>query len=124
MSLSALLIGGVCLLLGGGVGGYMLAVKPHAALERPPQQLLALQEGQAQLVAERSKPLQIDAELRATLAETPPACVQVLGGDPLSAQCLLQACWQYGQSAAQRPDCDAVETLAVETRTPEAPIEL
>jgi len=36
-----------------------------------------------------------------------------LGGDPLSPQCMLQACWQYGQSAAQRPDCDAVEALVV-----------
>ena len=123
-----LLLIGAALLLGGAVGGVAIGSRQTAGLEATAslqaEHLAAIHRSQQDLAATLSRPVTLDAELRAELAQTPPACVLVLGGDPLSAQCLLQACWQYGQSAAQRPDCDAVETLAVETLTPETPIEL
>ena len=73
-----------------------------------------IQDGQRALVEAAGWPVVIDAEVRASLAEVPPACISKLGGDPMSAQCALMACWAFGQSAAQRPDCDAVEALVVE----------
>ena len=115
-----LIAGAVALLLGGGAGGYMIGTRPGRAVEAQAElvasqaaQLEALQTGQVQLLEQATQPVVLDAELRAELAQTPPACVEALGGDPLSAQCLLMACWQYGQSSAQRPDCDSVEALTV-----------
>ena len=125
MTVAWMVAGGLALLLGGGAGGFVLAGRSSAVLEAQAQiasaqaeQLEALAAGQQALVEQVSKPLVLDAELRSTLAKTPPACVAALGGDALSPQCLLMACWQYGQSAAQRPDCDAVEALAVSALTP------
>ena len=100
---------------GAGAG---LAVRPrdksHKVLEAQAQSLDALLDGQTEILTEAQKPVVLDANLKATLAETPPACIRELGGDPLSPQCLLMACWSYGQSSAQRPDCDAVEALVVQ----------
>jgi len=51
------------------------------------------------------RPVVIDAEIRDKLADTPPACV----AEPLGLACQVQACWQYGQSAAQRPECGDIQ---------------
>ena len=112
--IAALIVGGV-LLFGGGLatGVAVNKQKTHKILEEQTQLIGTIQDGQRALVEAAGKPVVIDAEVRATLAEVPPACIASLGGDPLSPQCMLQACWQYGQSAAQRPDCDAVEALVV-----------
>ena len=74
----------------------------------------ALQEGQAEILAEVNQPIVIDAELRATLAEVPVQCRKDMGGDPTSVQCQWATCLQFGQSSAQRPECRAVETLMIE----------
>ena len=72
-----------------------------------------LQDGQRQLVEAAGKPVVIDAEVRAALANVPPACVVSLGGDPMTAACSMQLCWSYGQSSAQRPPCDEVTEAAL-----------
>lgn len=115
--IAALVVGGV-LLFGGGIatGVALNRDKTHKILEEQTQLIGAIQDGQRELVEVAGRPVVIDAEVRATLASVPPACVEELGGDPLSPACLLMACWQYGQSAAQRPDCDAVEALVVESQ--------
>jgi hypothetical protein len=115
MSISLYLLGSVVLFLAGGITGYTVADKQSDVAEQHTHQLRQLQQGQADLAAEVSKPIVLDAELRSELGKTPPACVTALGGDPLSPQCLLQTCWQYGQSSAQRPDCDGAEKLVVDT---------
>lgn len=115
MSISIMIATGLALLLGGGIGGYILGNNQSEAMEHQSQHLAALQAGQAAMATELSKPIVLDAELRSELGKTPPACIVSLGGDPLSAQCLLQMCWQYGQSSAQRPDCDGAERLVVDT---------
>jgi hypothetical protein len=124
--ITAIIVGGV-LLFGGGVGlGVALNRDRTAdAIEAQTAMIGEIQDGQRALVEAAGRPVVIDAEVRASLAEVPPACVEALGGSPLSAQCLLMACWQYGQSAAQRPDCDSAEQLAVEalqapTQAPQA----
>lgn len=115
MSISAMLIASVALFLSGGIAGYMTADRQGDVAEAHTEQLRELQAGQATMVTELSKPVVLDAELRSELGKTPPACIVSLGGDPLSAQCLLQMCWQYGQSSAQRPDCDGAEGLVVDS---------
>ena len=115
MSISLYLLGSVVLFLAGGITGYTVADRQSDVAEQHTQQLRQLLLGQTSIAAEVSKPVVLDAELRSELGKTPPACVTALGGDPLSPQCLLQTCWQYGQSSAQRPDCDGAEALVVET---------
>jgi hypothetical protein len=92
-------------------------LKPDAsvkALEAQAEALQALQEGQARVLAEASKPVVIDAALRSTLAEVPVQCRTDAGGSPASVECQWATCLQYGQSSAQRPECRAVETLMVD----------
>ena len=55
------------------------------------------------------RPIVLDAETRASLAEIPPQCVTVLGGDPMSAACGWASCIRYGVQSAQRPECRAIE---------------
>ena len=117
MSISVLLLGSVALFLSGGIAGYITADRQADTAEAHTEQLRDLQAGQTALATELSKPVVLDAELRSELGKTPPACIVSLGGDPLSAHCLLQMCWQYGQSSAQRPDCDGAERLVVDTMT-------
>ena len=117
MSIRLYLLGSVVLFVAGGITGYTVADKQSDVAEQHTHQLRQLQQGQADLAAEVSKPIVLDAELRSELGKTPPACVASLGGDPLSPQCLLQTCWQYGQSSAQRPDCDGAERLVIESLT-------
>lgn len=102
--------------LGAGFGAGW-GLKPDAsvkALEAQVGAIEALQEGQAEILAEINQPVVIDAELKATLAEVPVQCRKDMGGDPTSVQCQWATCLQFGQSSAQRPECRAVETLMIE----------
>lgn len=86
-----------------------------AAIEAHTEALTELQEGQRALVEAAGRPVVIDAELRATLAEVPVQCLRDAGGDPLGVECAWATCLQYGQSSAQRPECRAVQDLLVST---------
>jgi hypothetical protein len=110
----ALIVGGV-LLFGGGIatGVSLNKQKTHKILEEQTQLIGTIQDGQRALVEAASQPVIIDAEVRASLARVPPACVEALGGDALSPICSLQYCWSMGVQSGQRPDCDAVEALVI-----------
>ena len=109
-----LLLGGVLVFLAGGVAGFAVSRDRVDDVIAEQTLLIAeLQDGQRAMVEAAGKPVVIDAEVRAALSSVPPACVKSLGGDPMTAQCLLQTCWAFGQSSAQRPDCDAAEAAAV-----------
>jgi hypothetical protein len=92
--------------------------KAVAALEAQAQSLDAVLDGQTEILTAAQKPVVLDAELKATLAETPPTCIREMGGDPMSSQCLLTLCWAHGTSSAQRPSCSAVEALTTQALTP------
>ena len=115
--LAALIVGGV-LLFGGGLatGVALNRDKTHKILEEQTQLIGTIQDGQRELVEAAGKPVVIDAEVRASLARVPPACVEALGGDALSPICSLQYCWSMGVQSGQRPDCDAVEALVVQSQ--------
>ena len=114
---TALIVGGV-LLFGGGIatGVALNRDKTHKILEEQTQLIGAIQDGQRELVEVAGRPVVNDAEVRASLARVPPACVEALGGNPLSPICSLQYCWSMGVQSGQRPDCDAVEALVVESQ--------
>lgn len=100
--------------IGGGAVGW--AVKPDQAakvLEQQAAAIEAMQAGQVQLLEQAAAPVVIDAELRSQLADVPVQCLQELGGHPLGVQCQWATCLQYGQSAAQRPECSQVRDLLV-----------
>lgn len=102
--------------LGAGFGAGW-GLKPDAsvkALEAQVGAIEALQEGQAEILAEINQPVVIDAELKATLAEIPVQCRKDAGGDPRSVECQWATCLQFGQSSANRPECRAVEALMIE----------
>ena len=66
---------------------------------------------QAAVAEAMARPIVIDAELRAQLAEVPVQCIKSMGGDPQSSDCFAATCWQFGQTGAQRPECgEAVKT--------------
>ena len=113
--LAALIVGGV-LLFGGGMATGVAFNRRSTEKVIAEQTLLigAIQDGQRQLIEAAGKPVVIDAEVRASLASVPPACISKMGGDPRSAECLLIQCWSYGQSSAQRPSCEAVQKLVME----------
>lgn len=69
---------------------------------------------QTEIITKLNEPVVIDAEIRATLAKTPPACVPSLGGDPSGPACLMVTCWSYGQTAAQRPECHDLQEQVME----------
>jgi hypothetical protein len=99
-------------------------MKPDAsvkALEAQTEAIEALQAGQTQILAEASKPIVLDAELKATLAEVPVQCRKDLGGDPMAVACQWATCLQFGQSSAQRPECRAVEQLMIDALKASAP---
>lgn len=112
----------IVLLAFAGGAGVGLSIRPkdnsHKTLEAQAQSLDAILDGQTEILTAAQKPVVLDAELKATLAETPPTCIREMGGDPMSAQCLLTLCWAHGTSSAQRPDCDAVEALTTQSLTP------
>ena len=102
-----------------GVGfGAGWGLKPNAAaeaLEAQAESIKAIQDSQQKMLENANKPVVIDAQLRAQLASVPVQCVKDLGGDPNTVQCLWATCLQFGQSAAQRPECRQVEQLMIDT---------
>ena len=108
----------VVALAGFGAGWGMKPDASVKALEAQTDAIEALQAGQAEILAEASKPVVLDAELKATLAEVPVQCRKDLGGDPMSVACQWATCLQFGQSSAQRPECRAVETLMIDSLKP------
>lgn len=108
----ALIIG-----LGAGVGaGVGISGAAHSkaaarAVEAQAENIKALQDGQAEILENATKPIVLDAELKSQLAEVPVQCRTEAGGDPTSAECQWATCLQYGQSSAQRPECSKVTEL-------------
>ena len=114
MTATILIVSGVALLLSGGAVGWSLrGERTSKILEAQTELIGEVQTQQNKLLETAQKPIVIDAEVKAALADLPPACIVSAGGDPLSPQCALQSCWRYGQSAAQRPNCDGVEKAAL-----------
>lgn len=99
-------------------------LKPDAsvkALEAQTEAIEALQAGQSAILEQASKPVVLDAELKASLAEIPAQCRKDLGGDPMSVACQWATCLQFGQSSANRPECRAVEALMIDTMKASTP---
>jgi hypothetical protein len=112
-----LIVIAVLVSIGAGFGAGW-GLKPDAsvkALQAQTEAIEALQVGQTAILAEASKPIVLDAELKATLAEVPVQCRVDLKGDPNSVQCQWATCLQFGQSSAQRPECRQIEQLMVDT---------
>jgi hypothetical protein len=110
------LVVGILAALGGGFAAGR-ATSNRSTVEALEAQAAAMQaQGDAlvQLQEQAARPVVLDAELRATLAQTPPACVQALGGDPAGPACLMLTCWSYGQSAAQRPECSQLQASVLQ----------
>ena len=110
-----LIIGGV-LLFGGGIatGIGLKSDQTAKVVERQTELIGELQDGQRALVEAASKPIVLDAELRASLASTPVQCVAELGGDPMSIQCAWATCGAFGQSDAGRLECSQLTRKLVE----------
>ena len=103
--------------VGAGFGAGW-GLKPDAsvkALEVQAQSIDALLDGQTEILTEAQKPVIIDAELRSELAEVPVQCRIKAGGDPSSVQCQWATCLQFGQSSANRPECNDIKELLVES---------
>ena len=114
VSLSAVVLAGGGFLAGRGTAPD--DVEQVAGLvEAQSVQLDVLGDQMVDVANAAGRPVTLDAETRAALAQTPPQCVQVLGGDPLSPACAWATCLQYGQSSAQRPECRAVEASYLAT---------
>lgn len=103
------------LLTGFGAGWGLKPDAAAEALEAQAESIKAIQDGQQKMLENANKPVVIDAQLRAQLASVPVQCVKELGGDPNTVQCLWATCLQFGQSAAQRPECRQVEQLMIDT---------
>ena len=84
-------------------------------------QLDIVLDGMSDLAGRVGRPITIDAETRASLAEIPPQCVALLGGDPMSLSCALFSCIQYGQSTANRPECSAIQAAYITSLRLEQP---
>lgn len=114
-------------LFGGGVATGV-AVKSNGAAKVAKEQREAIAEvakGQKELmdavtssqsvvIEGLNRPIELDAELRATLTQIPPQCLSDLGGNPLSVQCQWAMCAVYGQSDRNRPECGPIVALLVE----------
>ena len=100
---------------GVGIAGGQHAKHTAKALEAHSASIVALQEGQAALLETATRPIVIDAEIRDQLADVPVQCRTAAGGDPMSPECQWATCLQYGQSSAQRPECEDVRDLMVES---------
>jgi len=105
--------------LGAGIGtGIGISGAGHSkaaarAIEAQADNITALQEGQAEILENATKPIVLDAELKSQLAEVPVQSRTEAGGDPTSVECQWATCLQYGQSSAQRPECREVEKLMI-----------
>ena len=121
----------ICAVSGLGVGGLgFLAGRATAPNEveqveglvrAQSEQLEGLGQTLAEVQVAASRPVTLDAETRAALAQTPPQCVAALGGDPLGLACSWATCLQYGQSSAQRPECRAIEAAYLASVQPAEP---
>tara|TARA_Y100001972_G_C7655299_1_gene329926 strand:+ start:1255 stop:1614 length:360 start_codon:yes stop_codon:yes gene_type:complete len=113
--IAALVLGGALLFGGGLVTGVALNRKSTEKVIAEQTQLIgAIQDGQQELIEAAGKPVVIDAEVRAQLSDVPPACIEDLGGNPRSAECLLLSCYAFGQSSANRPECSPLLKLVME----------
>jgi hypothetical protein len=103
--------------IGVGAGGFALGRSTGPdysdALEAQASTLAAQGDALERVAEAAGRPVVIDAEVRATLAEVPAQCRRDMGGDPLGVACQWATCLQYGQSAAQRPECRAVEAAMI-----------
>ena len=116
------IIVGLAVLASLGAGfGVGRATAPGDAEELAEVRGLVEAQGAAiERVAEAAgRPVVIDAEIRETLAETPPQCRS--GQDPAGLACAWATCLQYGQSSAQRPECRAVEAAYLASMRVETP---
>ncbi len=105
--------------LGGGATGFAVRGDgSRKALQAQAQSLDAVLDGQTEILTAAQQPVVLDAELKATLSATPPACIREMGGDPMSPICALLQCWAMGNTSAQRPSCSAVEQAALSEYQP------
>ncbi len=117
MPATTLIVVGFLAALGVGFGAGW-GLKPDQttkALEAQAKTLEKLTAGQTDILDAAQKPVVLDAELKAQLAEVPVQCRKDLGGDPNSVPCQWATCLQFGQSSAQRPECSDISDLLVET---------
>lgn len=116
VSVSAVLLAG-----GGFLAGRATApddVEQVAGLvEAQSTQIDVLGDQMEAVASAAGRPVVIDAEIRDKLSETPPACIK----DAKSLECMVQSCWQYGQSAAQRPQCQPFEVELVRQKAQGCP---
>jgi hypothetical protein len=112
---------------GAGISGAAHSKAAARSIEAQADNIKALQEGQAVILENATKPIVLDAELKSQLAEVPVQCRTEAGGDPKSVECQWATCLQYGQSSAQRPECREVEKLMIgiltKTACPEVEVE-
>ena len=114
--LVAIIVGGA-LLFGGGIatGVAINKEKTHKVIEEQTLMIGAIQDGQRDLLEAASKPVVLDAELKASLAQVPVQCIETAGGDAMSVQCAWATCAAFGQSSANRPECSKLTELLVRT---------
>ena len=98
---------------GFGAGWGLKPSKAADELEAQNRQLDIMGDQLADIASSAGRPVVIDAELRATLAEVPVQCVESSGGDPFSPPCAWATCLQYGQSSARRPECREIEAVMI-----------
>jgi len=107
---------GIVAALGAGFGAGWSArgEKASKSIEAQSELIENLQQGQADILSAAQKPVVLDAQLKAQLAEVPVQCQKELGGDPMSVPCQWATCVQHGTSSAQRPECSDISDLMVE----------
>lgn len=106
-----------CLAAGFGAGWGLKPDTSEDLLEAQTEVLGELTEGQVALLETAQRPVIIDAEIRSTLAEVPVQCRTDAGGDPNTTVCQWATCIQFGQSAAQRPECREIEKIMLAALT-------
>jgi hypothetical protein len=84
---------------GVGVSGLSQSKASSEAIQAQADNITALQEGQAAILENATRPIILDAELKSQLAEVPVQCRTEAGGDPASVQCQWATCLQYGPSS-------------------------
>ena len=99
---------------GFGTGWGIKKDRSSELLKHQAQSIDAILDGQTIMITKMNEPVVIDAEIRSSLAETPPSCLPSLGGNPSTPACLMVTCWSYGQTAAQRPECHDLQEQVME----------
>ena len=112
---------------GVGISGAAQARNARKSIEAHTRSIESLQRGQAEIIKSQTemleqatRPIVIDAEIRDDLAQVPIQCRKESGGDPMSPLCAWATCLQYGQSTAQRPECEDVRDAMLEVFVPPA----